>query len=379
MPGLSTSELTLEALHAGETVEYYVRAFVSGDPKGHRVAVVTSVDNYQDLEYSVSVDTGDPIPLDTMTKQLDDRFGKPFTPEAAKWRKLRMYPLHTGSFSAPSRASSLKKALEGAVEASVQAVYKALRDMREESVPERAQSDSCSSHEPEVELEPVSLSSTSICDLTSEPSPGKHSTTTKEPNTSNEFRGRTSISQIINLVSSEDENAMASGAASSDAALVCDDKVQEVSAYVQSIPSRYARSKIRHQTKKRSGQWHLPRWRKRRDEAKCAITRGGNQIYHAKTVKAMQIQSILRSPDVKRRLQNLHARRSTFSGPDPKEARTLLKEVPWPEEIEKITPCKTNGVKFTDIGKFDACKCIGDCFLDVYKNVYSETFCTPSY
>ncbi|KAG3240471.1 hypothetical protein PI124_g14631 [Phytophthora idaei] len=158
MLGLSTSELPLEALHAGKTVEYYVRAFVSGDPRGHRVAVVTSVDNNQDLEYSVSVDTGDPIPLDIMTKRLDDRFGKPFTPEATKWRKLRTYQLHTGSFSAPSRASSLKKALEGAVEASVQAMYKALRDIRGEIVPERAQSDSCSSHEPEVELEPVSLS-----------------------------------------------------------------------------------------------------------------------------------------------------------------------------------------------------------------------------
>ncbi|KAG3077884.1 hypothetical protein PI124_g18100 [Phytophthora idaei] len=176
-----------------------------------------------------------------MTKLLTDRFGKLFTQEATKWLKLRTYQLHTGSFSASSRASSLKKALEGAVEASVQAVYKALRDMREEIVPENPQSDSCSSHEPEVELEPVSLSSTSIWDLTSGPSPGKQSTTTKEPNASEEFRGRTSIDQIINLVSSVDENAMVSGAASSDAALVCDIKVQEVSAYVQSIPSRYGR------------------------------------------------------------------------------------------------------------------------------------------
>ncbi|KAG4228494.1 hypothetical protein PC116_g23152 [Phytophthora cactorum] len=37
-------------------------------------------------------------------------------------------------------------------------------------------------------------------------------------------------------------------------------------------------------------------------------------------------------------------------------------DVQWPEEIEKIETCKPNGVTFPDIGKFDACKCIGKCF-----------------
>lgn len=35
------------------------------------------------------------------------------------------------------------------------------------------------------------------------------------------------------------------------------------------------------------------------------------------------------------------------------------------------------GVTFPDIGEFDACKCVGDCFWDVRKNVTTETFCTP--
>jgi hypothetical protein len=35
-------------------------------------------------------------------------------------------------------------------------------------------------------------------------------------------------------------------------------------------------------------------------------------------------------------------------------------------------------VVFRDIGAFDLCGCVSDCFLDVCKNVESATFCTPS-
>ncbi|KAG6952908.1 hypothetical protein JG687_00012722 [Phytophthora cactorum] len=37
MPGLSASELHPACLYAGDTVEYYSRAFVAGDPQGYRL------------------------------------------------------------------------------------------------------------------------------------------------------------------------------------------------------------------------------------------------------------------------------------------------------------------------------------------------------
>ncbi|KAG2782736.1 hypothetical protein Pcac1_g7126 [Phytophthora cactorum] len=72
-----------------DQLEYYLRAFVSGDPNGHRVAIVTRVDTYKDVGFPISVDTGEAIPLDMMTKRVADRFSNEFTPEATKWRKIR--------------------------------------------------------------------------------------------------------------------------------------------------------------------------------------------------------------------------------------------------------------------------------------------------
>ncbi|ETP38988.1 hypothetical protein F442_13521 [Phytophthora nicotianae P10297] len=54
----------------------------------------------------------------------------------------------------------------------------------------------------------------------------------------------------------------------------------------------------------------------------------------------------------------------------------VKEEQPWPAAIKKTTTCKRNGVKFPDIGKFDSCDCIGDCFWDVCRNVDLATFCT---
>ncbi|RAW37762.1 hypothetical protein PC110_g6006 [Phytophthora cactorum] len=117
--------------------------------------------------------------------------------------------------------------------------------------------------------------------------------------------------------------------------------------------------------------------RKRRDQAKCAITSSGSAIYHAKTVKAVKFKTLLSSPEVKRRLKNLRARRTTYPDPTAKEERELLQEIPWPAGIEEITTCKRNEVKFPDIGKFDSCECIGDYCWNVCRNVDSATFWTP--
>ncbi|POM64280.1 Set domain containing hypothetical protein [Phytophthora palmivora] len=93
MPGLSASELPPETLHAGDTLEYFCQAFVCGDQKGHRIGIVTKVDATKGAEYPVDVDTGDIITRTMMTKRLADRFGKPFTPDSTKWRKMRTYDL----------------------------------------------------------------------------------------------------------------------------------------------------------------------------------------------------------------------------------------------------------------------------------------------
>ncbi|KAG3101895.1 hypothetical protein PI125_g14305 [Phytophthora idaei] len=158
---------------------------------------------------------------------------------------------------------------------------------------------------------------------------------------------------------------------------VSDEKLVDAAAYLRTIPNRYAREKIRHQAKKWKDQWFVPRSRKRRDQAKCAITSSGSAIYHAKTVKAVKFKTLLSSPEVKMRLKNLRARRTTYPDPTAKEERELLQEVPWPAGIEEITTCKRNEVKFPDIGKFDSCECIGDCCWDVCRNVDSATFWTP--
>ncbi|ETP05816.1 hypothetical protein F441_17663, partial [Phytophthora nicotianae CJ01A1] len=373
MPGLAASDLPPETLHPGDTLEYFSNAFVFGDPRGRRVAVVTKVDARKGVDYPVTLDTGDVISLTMMTKRLADRFGRLLKPDTTKWRKLRTYELAAGSCSAPSRAISLKKALEDAVKASIEAVYRALRDVPDEIVPESPQSDDFDSEDPASR--PADPSSTPNIQATALPNPSEDSELLEDKAKIEEKTPSSCINQVIDLVSSEEEETMPRND-KMDAA-PSDEKVKEAAAYLSTIPSRYAREKIRHQPKKRNGQWHVPRSRKRRDLMKCAITSSGNAIYHAKTVKAVKIQTLLSSPEVKSRLKNLHARRTTYPDPTTRNERVLLTEVPWPAGIEKISSCKRNGVRFPDIGKFDSCACVGDCFWDSCRNVDSATFCTP--
>eukprot|EP00644_Phytophthora_capsici_P006578 jgi/Phyca11/118429/e_gw1.36.485.1 len=150
----------------------------------------------------------------------------------------------------------------------------------------------------------------------------------------------------------------------------------EATAYLRSVPNRHARAKIRHQPKKKRVQWLVPRSRKRRHLAKCAVTRSGSQIYHETTLKAVKYNELQNSPEIKKELEILHAKRSTYEDP---ESRPLCKTVAWPTEIERITTCKRNGVRFPDIGSYDPCKCFGDCFWDTCTNVASASFCTPKY
>ncbi|KAE9045090.1 hypothetical protein PR003_g7110 [Phytophthora rubi] len=53
------------------------------------------------------------------------------------------------------------------------------------------------------------------------------------------------------------------------AASPTDQEVVEASDYLEKIPTHYQRAKIRHQAKKRPGQWSVSRSRKRRYRMKC--------------------------------------------------------------------------------------------------------------
>lgn len=80
MPGLSASELPPEALHAGDTIEYFSRAFVCGDRRGFRRAVVICVDDGDDVDFPVTVSTEEPIPTNMMVKKVADCLGTPWHP-----------------------------------------------------------------------------------------------------------------------------------------------------------------------------------------------------------------------------------------------------------------------------------------------------------
>lgn len=142
----------------------------------------------------------------------------------------------------------------------------------------------------------------------------------------------TSTNTVINLVSSEDEEGTPNASISRAKTTVNEAKLLEAESYKRSIPSLYARIKIQREAKKRTGQWYVARSRKKRDLAKRTITSSGSQIYRAKTVKAVQVQSILRSSEAKSRCKHLHTRRYTYLVPTTQETRTDLNEVPGLKE-----------------------------------------------
>ncbi|KAG6577989.1 putative set domain-containing protein [Phytophthora cinnamomi] len=261
-------------------------------------------------------------------------------PVAGLWRKLRTFQLVPGTFVAPNRAGALKTALEGAVTTACEAVREALEDACGEIVPETPQSSVCSSPDR------VSGFVTS------------------------------SVDEIVDLVSSEEDRELQVASAGDQPSSVSDRKA---AAYMRAIPNRHARDKIRHQVSKKRAQWHVPRSRKLRHLAKSAITRSGSVIYHAKAFKTVKFEALMKSPEVMKEVEKLHARRRSYEEPSSKKGRPYCRTVQWPAEVEQLTTCKRNGVKFPDIGSFDPCSCFGDCFLDTCSNVASASFCTPNY
>ncbi|KAE9164541.1 hypothetical protein PF004_g29791, partial [Phytophthora fragariae] len=209
MPGLSASELPPEALHAGDAVEYYSRAFVCGDRRGYRRAVVTRVDGGADVDFTITVNTEEVIPPDMMLKRVADRFGIPLK---ARWRKLRTFELVTGTFSAETRASVLNKVLKGAVAAAFDAVRDGHRVASEEIVPETPQSSACRSPDAESNLDHMRPPSTPTRGCTPTPSAAEASTLSRECSPSEGIRTSSSLRQIIDLVSPGEESGTQSSA-----------------------------------------------------------------------------------------------------------------------------------------------------------------------
>ncbi|ETL96925.1 hypothetical protein F442_06055 [Phytophthora nicotianae P10297] len=77
---------------------------------------------------------------------------------------------------------------------------------------------------------------------------------------------------------------------------MCDPTDQEVldaEDYMRKIMNQLAIFKVLHPAKKQAGSWHVSRSRKRKHQAKCAVTRSETKIDHANFFKAMKMEDIL--------------------------------------------------------------------------------------
>ncbi|OWZ04474.1 Set domain-containing hypothetical protein [Phytophthora megakarya] len=307
MVGVSASQLAPEMLCAGDVIEYYSRAFVMGDPRGLRRAVVTKVDGADGVDFPIAVNTEEMIPTDMMLKRVVCRSGIRVEAGEGRWRKLRTFELTTGTFSAETRSSVLNKALQGAVAAAFEVVRDCHDDESEGIVQETPQSSVCSSPDDQrVRAENAQAASTPSAAVVAEVNSEWSSPSSTTSEAHEESFLKSSVKQIIDLVSSEDDTEIKKNAVAGQPTAVRD---REAAAYVRSIPNRHARAKIRHQAKTKRVQWHVPRSRKRRHLAKCAITRSGNVLYHSKGFRAVKFAVLQKNPQVKEQLERLHVRR----------------------------------------------------------------------
>uniref|UniRef100_H3H669 SET domain-containing protein n=1 Tax=Phytophthora ramorum TaxID=164328 RepID=H3H669_PHYRM len=413
MAGLAASQLPPEELHAGDKIAYYSMAFVCGNPQGYREAIVLKVDADPGVAKPLDLDSSDIISSTQMLKRLVDRWGNAIVEGGALWRKLRTFTLVPGEHEAPTRASTFNRAMQEAVRQAFAAAHSTEHAPREElacAVSERT----ATSRSVTVSA-PASDVSGSSAARTGEraPSRGAPCTTSHGRRVLREDSPPIGMDVCRDMVSTDIGDPRVVQAASSaavgamqlqhsemetprdgeghaseasrgsddretqDGDIVANSQLVAVSDYLQSIPTRLKRAKIRHQAKKRPARWHVPRSRKRRDQKKCAVTRSGMNIYHAHTVKARSTKETLQRAGVKDRLRALHVRRPKFV-----ETRTetldLMKVVIWPTSVLPITESQVpQGLEFPDIGDGDLCQCFGDCFMDSCKIALLSIYCTP--
>ncbi|OWY99635.1 Set domain-containing hypothetical protein [Phytophthora megakarya] len=357
MPGLAASQLPVEALSAGDTIEYYSRAFVCGDKRGHRSAVVVRIDPEDDL-YPVQLNTEELLPLDNLMRRTADQYGKATHPSAAKWRKLRTYKLLAGTFSAPVRSSTLNTALAAIVRGACASAHHSRASRREGFAPTATQPEEVAAEDVLAPSTIAAVSSTSAAD-------DEAYSCSRGDDEGHTGPDRTEGIAVPPTISESDQD--------SDSAQILDAGPAHTDNELLDA-KEYLRS---HQKKRRAGEWHVSRSRKRRDQRKCAVARSGQQIHHAHTVTALKMKQLLVLPAVRLRFVDLHERRKTYA-PPVHDGRFSYAEVPWPATVQRVEACVSNGIKFPNIGDLGRCRCEGDGFIDTCENAAAAVYCTGS-
>lgn len=389
-----------ETLHAGDTIEYCSRAFVCGDVRGRRVSVIVRIAQGEDERYPVQIDTGEPLPLDNWLRPLADRFGNPLDMEVVRWRMLKAFPLVDGAWETSSRASALQSRLETVFASAMGSVRRAQGARREET----GLATVCDDHDDEFsdgdyagsvsiaeirpsapgtdQLNAVHREDEDVFEEVEEPhlkgsvnvvahtgvasTPGNDSRYTLREEQTGEAAGTSHVSCSAGQQNEETE----------ELTTLSDKTIIAAEEYLLSIPTRNERGKIRHQGKRKAAAWHVPRSRKKKDQAKCSATRSGLNIYHARSLKAKSVKQLLRLRGVKARLKELRAQRPAFEEVTATNAG-LAETVEWPDDVAYIEECRIpKGLTFPDVGEFDKCKCSGDCFMDTCYNAVSGVYCT---
>jgi hypothetical protein len=413
MAPLSASQLPPEELRAGEKIAYYSMAFPCGNPQGYREAIVLKVDTSPGADKQLDLDSSDIIAPTQMLKRLVDQSGRRIAEGRALWRKLRSFMLVPGQHDAPTQASAFSRAIQEAVRGAYAAVRRAERSPSEEpacSVLEGMVTSPVTVSSPASDVSVSSVARTGgmvpsrVAPCTTSPRRrvmredslpsgmdvcrAMVSTDTGDPRNlqgaSSAAVGATQLQHSEDASPRHGEGPAREALAGTDdrelqqAAAVADIQLVAVSDYLQSIPTRLKRAKIRHQAKKRPGSWHIPRSRKRRDQKKCAVTRSGTNIYHAHTVKARSTKETLELSGVKARLRDLHIRRPEFIQPRVDDVPALTDEL-WPTGVAPIAKYQVpEGLASEDIGEGDLCGCAGDCFMDSCRNAELSIYCTAA-
>ncbi|ETM36667.1 hypothetical protein L914_16695, partial [Phytophthora nicotianae] len=341
MTGLIAKQFPPEVLRAGDLIEYYSRRFVVGDPRGLRVAVVQAIDDGPGTPFPVKLDTEEPLLGDNLLRRRRDSSGKKLGIEKeVKWRKLRSYKLEAGTIRRPTHTTTLGERLSAAVDAAMADVHVLLRggcedltatgsDVQENLSPplEMAltkkkspstagtalRSTSSGAMQPQTTMEhdwSEEICAQEAGDAETAQNQCRDAASKKKPSRSSETASTPSPSTEATHGSSEEPCASEEiGEPPTDTELLA------AQAYANTVPTRWMRKKIRHQAKETAYTWKQYRSRQHRYQAKCAITRSGNQIYHAHSLKAKRVKALLRLPGVMGKLKVLRERRQVYTTP----------------------------------------------------------------
>lgn len=372
--GLTASELPSETLCAGDSIEYYSPAFVCGDPRAHRLAVVVRVAQQEDYDYPIALDTREILIRTTMVRRKKDKEGNPVT--GSMWRKIRTFNLVDSICDAPLRSARLNRALRTVVSD----VFAALRgQQRDRSAHEESEqvgevrnvgavgTDQASCFD-DVSVPPV------VAPLLPVVEPIQETPTILIADSSD---GDDSDVRVLAVVPR-------ANSAAGDSEKLGDIKrgptEEQTGIAVKgflAIRTRDQVSAAGHKAKRKKTGWHVPRSRKPRYQAKCVLTRDTKFIYHASTLRAKFIQDCVKHPTIAARVNELRKRRPVFKLPEVPQT-VEEKSVVWPTAIrylvESLNP---HNIKFPAADDLGMCDCEGDCFFGVCQNSLSAVYCTP--